>query len=76
MRGCMWKGIPPLMNREQFEARCVKMRRAGELVAAYGTDEAAILRAAEAQSSQPPEDDLRAFIKAFIAGRERQAKPV
>jgi glyoxylase-like metal-dependent hydrolase (beta-lactamase superfamily II) len=69
------EGHTPLMNRAQFEARCVKMRRAGELVAAYGTDEAVILRAAQAQSGQPPEDDLRGFIKAFIAGRERQVKP-
>jgi len=69
------EGHTPLMNRAQFEARCVKMRLAGELIAAYGTDEAAILRAAQAQSGQPPEDDLRGFIKAFIAGRERQVKP-
>lgn len=57
-----------MLTRSEFEARCASMRRAGELVERFGDDEAAILRAGEDQAGVPVDEEMRAYMKAFLVG--------
>lgn len=58
-----------VMNRAEFEALAAKMRLVGTLVEQIGADDAAVLEAAQVHTKQPPDDDLRDLVRAFIAGR-------
>ncbi|HEX2906499.1 MAG TPA: MBL fold metallo-hydrolase [Phototrophicaceae bacterium] len=55
--------------RAEFDALAAKMRLAGRLVEQLGADEAAVLAAAQAQTGQMPDDELREIVQAFIIGR-------
>lgn len=57
-----------VLTRSELETMAATMRLAGTLVDQFGTDEAAILRAVEMQTGQPPDSDTQDFVKAFIAG--------
>ena len=59
-----------VMTRPELRALADQMRFAGKLAAQFGADEAAALAAAQLHTDQSPDDDLRAFVRAFIAGRE------
>lgn len=58
-----------VMPRSEVEALTSKMRLAGRLVDQIGTDESAVMAAAQAETGQTPDEDTTDFIRAFIAGR-------
>jgi glyoxylase-like metal-dependent hydrolase (beta-lactamase superfamily II) len=57
------------MTRAELETMADKMRLADQLIEQFGTSEAAILKAAQAQIRQPLDEDTDYFIRAFLAGR-------
>ncbi len=59
-----------LMSDADFVRMTEKMRMACQLVEQFGGDERAILRVAQAQTGETPDEDAVYFIRGLITGRE------
>jgi hypothetical protein len=66
------EGHGPVLSRAEFDTLAAALRRAGRLVE-QGADEDAVLTAAQAETGQEPDEDLRSFVHAFIIGRDYEA---
>jgi len=63
------EGHRPVQSRAEFDDWAAALRRARRLVEQGGADEEAVLAAAQAETGQPPDEDLRGFVHAFMLGR-------
>ncbi|MFN8531272.1 MAG: MBL fold metallo-hydrolase [Anaerolineae bacterium] len=57
-----------VLKHDEFLSLVKALRLAGDLVAAMGKDEPAIFAAVLAETGAPPDDDMREFVRAFMAG--------
>ncbi|MBI5957789.1 MAG: MBL fold metallo-hydrolase, partial [Chloroflexi bacterium] len=64
---------PEVMLRAEFGTLANQLRRAGKLVEQFGADEAAIRAAAQTETGQEPDEDMREIISSFIIGRAFEA---